>query len=301
MTFPLTTRSRPQFALRLLVTFLAAVLLLLSFGKLTDGAVACRGGKVNVVAHQDDDLLFLSPDLLQDVRAGGCVTTIYLTAGDAGRGAEYWSARENGERAAYAKMYGAADKWTNDALIVNGHVIRGSTLAARPSIRLVFMRLPDGNFDGYGFGRGGLQQLWSGAASSVASVDSANFYSRDDLILTLRALLESASPQLVRTMDFRTAPHGFGSGDHSDHVATAYLTEAALGAGNPALKGYLGYLAVVTGPENVKGPLLHAKTDAFMTYAEYDSAIRCRSFGRCESYKTGGSYSDWLPRQYLIP
>ncbi len=259
MTFRLTTLSRPQSVRRFLVAFLAAVLLLLLIGKRTDGGTMCSGGKVNVVAHPDDDLLFISPDLLQDVRAGGCVTTIYLTAGDAGREAEYWGARENGVRAAYAKMYTAANEWRNDALFVNGHVIPSSTLAARPSIRLVFVRLPDGGFDGRGFRRGGLQQLWSGAASSLASVDSTSFYSREDLVLTLRALLQSASPQIVRAMDFRPAPYGFGSGDHSDHVAAAYLTEAALGAGNPALKGYLGYLAVVAGPANVKDPLLQAK------------------------------------------
>lgn len=301
MTFPLMTLGRPHLALRLLVIFIAAVLLLLSVGKRTDGATLCRGGKVNVVAHPDDDLLFLSPDLLQDVRAGGCVTTIYLTAGDAGRGTEYWAAREDGERAAYAKMYGAANEWRNEALLVNGHVVRSSTLAARPSIRLVFMRLPDGNFDGQGFGRGALHRLWEGPAPGLASVDSANSYSRDDLVLTLRALLQSATPRIVRTMDFRPAPYGFGSGDHSDHVSTAYLTEVALGAGHPALKGYMGYPAVVAGPENVEAPLLRAKTDAFMTYAKYDSAIRCTGFGRCESHKRGGSYSDWLPRQYLIP
>ena len=301
MTDRRPTLVGPQLALGLLVTSLAAVLVLFAIGQRTEGATVCGGGKVNVVAHQDDDLLFLSPDLLQDVRAGACVTTIYLTAGDAGRGPDYWAAREAGERAAYAKMYGAANEWRNDPLLVNGHVLRSSTLAARASIRLVFLRLPDGNIDGRGFGRGGLQQLWSGTASSLASVDSANFYSRDDLMLTLRALLESASPQVVRAMDFRPAPYGFGSGDHSDHVATAYLTKAALGGENPALKGYLGYLGVVAGSGNVKHPLLHAKTDAFMTYAKHDSAIRCESFGRCGNDKTDGRYSEWLTRQYVIP
>ena len=300
MTFPLAKLVRPRFVLRLVVSLLAAVLLVLSIGKRTDGGTVCGGGMVNVVAHQDDDLLFLSPDLLQDVRAGECVTTIYLTAGDAGRGAEYWRAREEGERAAYAKMYAAENEWRNDPLLVNGHVIPSTTLAARPSIRLVFFRLPDGGFDGRGFGRRGLQQLWNGAASGLASVDSVNFYSRDDLVMTLRSLLQSASPQTVRAMDFRPSPYGFGSGDHSDHVATAYLTEAALGAGNPALKGYVGYLAVA-GPENVEDPLLHAKTDAFMAYAKHDSAIPCKSFRQCASHRTGGSYSEWLARQYLIP
>ncbi len=59
MTFRLTTLARPQFVLRLLVTFLAAVLLLFPIGKRTEGDTLCTGGTVNVVAHPDDDLLFL--------------------------------------------------------------------------------------------------------------------------------------------------------------------------------------------------------------------------------------------------
>lgn len=261
----------------------------------------CSGGTVNVVAHQDDDLLFLSPDLLRDVRAGGCVTTIFLTAGDAGRKADYWSAREAGEMAAYATMYQSANRWRNDPLVVGDRVVASSTLVARPRVRLVFLRLPDGAVDGRGFGRGALQQLWSGAASSLTSVDSANSYSRDELLLTLRALLQDASPRTVRTMDFRPAPYGFGSGDHSDHVATAYLTEAALGAGHPALKGYLGYHGVGAGPENVEAALLRAKTEAFMAYAKHDPAIPCRSSRQCSSPRTGRSYAEWLSRQYPIP
>lgn len=59
-----------------------------------------------------DDLLFLSPDLLHDIQAGRCVRTVYLTAGDAGRGERYWLGREDGVRAAYAQMAGVADRWT---------------------------------------------------------------------------------------------------------------------------------------------------------------------------------------------
>ena len=296
-----TALNRPRSVLGLLVTSLAAVLLLFTVGTRSDGAIACGGGTVNVVAHPDDDLLFLSPDLLQDVRAGHCVTTIYLTAGDAGRGDEYWRAREHGGRAAYAKMHAAANEWRHDALSVNGHAIPSSTLAARPSIRLVFLRLPDGGVGGQGFGSDGLERLWRGTASSLTSVDSANSYSKGELVSTLRALVESASPRMVRAMDHRRAPHGFGSGDHSDHVATAYLTEAVLGTGNTALKGYLGYHAVEAGPANVRAPLLHAKTEAFVAYAEHDSAIACNSFRRCGDRRTGGRYSAWLPRQYPVP
>lgn len=63
---------------------------------------------MNVVAHQDDDLLFRSPDLLHDVQAHRCVRAVFVTAGDAGRDSAYWTGRETGARAAYAQMTAAA-------------------------------------------------------------------------------------------------------------------------------------------------------------------------------------------------
>jgi GlcNAc-PI de-N-acetylase len=81
------------------------------------GVAAAGGGSriMNIVAHEDDDLLFLSPDLLHDLQAGHTVRTVFITAGDAADqvagGADqqrrYWMAREAGNRAAYAQMSGA--------------------------------------------------------------------------------------------------------------------------------------------------------------------------------------------------
>ncbi len=51
-----------------------------------------------VVAHQDDSLLFLSPDLLHDIQAGDCVTTVYVTAGDGGGCGYLAGARKRRER-----------------------------------------------------------------------------------------------------------------------------------------------------------------------------------------------------------
>ena len=74
-------------------------------------------------AHQDDDLIFMSPSLMDDVASGG-VWTVYLTAGDAGLGEDYWRGREEGERAAYSAM--GATGWREDALVVNGKNLASS-------------------------------------------------------------------------------------------------------------------------------------------------------------------------------
>jgi hypothetical protein len=47
-------------------------------------AVTCTQRSLDVVAHEDDDLLFMNPDIQHDIRAGVCVTTVFLTAGDDG-------------------------------------------------------------------------------------------------------------------------------------------------------------------------------------------------------------------------
>ncbi|HYG45800.1 MAG TPA: PIG-L family deacetylase, partial [Bordetella sp.] len=45
----------------------------------------CHGIKdLAFVAHLDDDLLFMNPDIAANIGAGGCVQVVYLTASDAG-------------------------------------------------------------------------------------------------------------------------------------------------------------------------------------------------------------------------
>src|SRR3546814_4418800 len=65
----------------------------------------CHGIKdLAFVAHLDDDLLFMNPDIASNIEAGGCVQVVYLTASDAGEGEHYMLGRERGVRAAYAYM-----------------------------------------------------------------------------------------------------------------------------------------------------------------------------------------------------
>ena len=74
-------------------------------------AVSCEAGSVvNVVAHPNDDLLFLGSDLVSSVQSGACVRTVFVTAGDANRDAAYWQSREAGSLAAYAEMAGVATR-----------------------------------------------------------------------------------------------------------------------------------------------------------------------------------------------
>ena len=49
-----------------------------------------------VVAHPDDDLLFMNPDVQTDITAGRAVRTVYVTSGDGGGPASWWQSRETG-------------------------------------------------------------------------------------------------------------------------------------------------------------------------------------------------------------
>ena len=132
------------------------------------------GGAMQIVAHQDDDLLFQSPDLLHDVAAGRPVRTVFVTAGDAARDRTYWTGRERGSMAAYARMAGVADTWTSSDAGVPGTPIRMHTLVGAPHVSLVFMRLPDGNRSGSGMmihHHESLMRLWRGDILTIHAVD----------------------------------------------------------------------------------------------------------------------------------
>ena len=114
----------------------------------------CSGKRtiMQVVAHEDDDLLFMNPDLLHAIQQGDCVRTIYLTAGDAGSSKFYWLGRERGSEAAYALLGGIADEWTTQTVKFGNH--RFGTVATpvhSDRLSVAFMHLPDGKPDGQGF------------------------------------------------------------------------------------------------------------------------------------------------------
>ena len=119
------------------------------------GLIRCRAGRpahagampwhqdLAFVAHLDDDLLFMNPDIASNIEAGGCVRLVYLTASDAGEGDGYMLGRERGVRAAYAYMAHQPDEWTEDTAVAGGHTIARFTLKGNPRVQLWHMRLKD--------------------------------------------------------------------------------------------------------------------------------------------------------------
>ncbi|MET3951618.1 PIG-L family deacetylase [Arthrobacter sp. UYEF36] len=292
--------SRPRRGSLVLLAFALVAALTGSMASAPDASAdaGCPAGTaMNIVAHQDDDLLFQSPGLLSAIRDGLCVRTVYLTAGDANDSEAYWSAREDGVKAAYAHLAGVADAWTTADAGIAEHPIPVATLDGATKLSLAFMRLPDGHRDGRGgsdYGYESLQKLYSGAISTITAVNDSSSYTLPELRGTLLALMNSYQPDQISTLDFAGT---FGDGDHSDHHTVAYLVLAAqqLYTLPHTITGYQGY-PISQRPANVVDPDLTAKTDAFLAYAQHDSKT-CTTALDCSNNSVG----NWLSRSYTVP
>jgi len=265
---------------------------------LQNPAVVCSNTLLNVVAHPDDDLLFLSPDLIQHIKDGECVRTVFVTAADDNNNATYWSAREDGVRSAYATMAQAKNVWRTRDIELNDHTIKLSTLAGKPNISLMFMRLPDGNSDGSGFKNDmyqSLQKLWQGKQPDIRTVDGADTYTKETITTTLTAIMEDFEAREIHTQDF--VGH-YNDGDHSDHHTIAYLTQLASRnyKAPHTLIGYEDYTTFKKLP-NVAGDNYALKYQIFSVYAGHDRAI-CDDTIVCRQEIT--SFKDWAAREYQV-
>ena len=257
----------------------------------------CVGSALTIVAHPDDDLLFVNPHILRDIEAGRCTQTVFVTAGEAGEDESYWGSLEDGIRATYAQMAGVADDWTVAEAAVTAGTIWVHTLADAPHVCVVFLRLPDG-FDGGGseaYGWESLAKLWDGQISTITAVDAEQWYTKEEVLDVLVQLMAEFEPTTVRTLDWTTDPDNLD--DHSDHLATAVFAREASGR-HPAphtLLAYEGY-PIWNSPQNVSGEDLAKCIDAFVTFTDYDSYLCGSPDEGCPEYP----HDVWLERQYLV-
>ncbi len=265
----------------------------------------CKHNTVmNVVAHQDDDMLFINPTISDAIAAGKCVRTVYVTAGDHSYGNRYMQDREDGAIAAYNVMLGSDTSWYYKKEIITKTL---SVLAAAPvnndSVSLIFLRLPDGNLDGNGFaGTSGnsIQKLWSGKISRISPINSTVRLSRSDLIQKLATIMRAYHPAVINSQT-ADSPRG----DHSDHRTTGLLTMVAVRryvGSQPqqrvATNYFVGYPSR-TMPVNLSEQQAQLKHDIFFAYALRDPAI-CTPVEYCHEHGIG-TYQQFMDRQYSQP
>ncbi|WP_084579434.1 PIG-L family deacetylase [Kutzneria sp. 744] len=228
---------------------------------------------VNVVAHEDDDILFMNPDVAGGIRAGVPTATVFLTAGEnafAGDPANdpddpycpkppndggnhlgdlsrerYAQCRQQGVRAAYAQMAGVADVWDGALVdVTGGDFGELYTLRAKPSVKLVFLDLPE---DGDAQIGGSLYHLYFGDVPNFSTdtlvptdgvVQRSYSYNRADTVNALVALyqlfradrgfgVQDTTPGMPGKQD---RPRGIFQRTTTDHVmAGSGLRPKALG------------------------------------------------------------------------
>lgn len=237
-----------------------------------------------VVAHPDDDLLFINPDIQHSISAGRPTQTITVSAseynGVPGQRTreEYAADQQSGQRAAYAHFAGVADRWTRQAVQAGPKLVEIDALVAAPHVQLVYLNLPDGMDELYDHA---LHNLWRDAAFTTptlvptgSAVGQAQRYGRADLLAVLVALMQRFGPTTLRVQDPWSDPRY--ANEHEDHSATWRFATAAArtyshgGTWKPlTVLSYRSY-ATQSFPRNVGEPLLAAKTEGMNLYRAHD-------------------------------
>jgi len=263
----------------------------------------CKADTVmNIVAHEDDDILFMNPNILHEIKAGNCIRTVYITAGDAGSNGPYWIGRQTGAEAAYASMFGLTDQsWTERRIILSPtETITVANPRGLHNVSLIFMHLPDGSPNGHGFAHSNyesLMKLYNGTIDNISTVDGSSTYTSSDLTNGLQSLINAYKPAKIQSQSIQ---NGGRYTDHSDHTAVGLFVQRVVAAHNLSNPNqlldttyYLGY-PIHAMPENVSADDFDAKTKTFLTYSQFDSGS-CHSLDECDNAAVYGFY---LRRQY---
>nr|WP_310376431.1 RICIN domain-containing protein [Catenuloplanes atrovinosus] len=270
---------------------------------------ACTRNVLNIVAHHDDDMFFLSPDLYQNLADPTvCVRTVFLVASDyhADRAdtpdvderMQYVRAREEGIRHAYAAAaeLDVAD-WQLSPYSAGEVAATAYTLGHRLSI--VELRIPD-NASG-----GALWSLYAegtGLTTVRGERNDPQTLSRDSLRGFLRGVAADFGADVINTVDptadhhrwvDMSAQHIDGAmRSHPDHLSAARLVMWSFP--DVPSRFYRDYTTMYL-PENITGAAYDERLRIYWEYDAYDEDIRiCDPGPECED----GWYYSWLHRQY---
>lgn len=256
---------------------------------------------MSVWAHYDDDLLFAGSRLDEAINSGEFVRTVFLTGGDAGRGAGYAQGRERGIKRAYNEMRGSTAGWTStDVTLETGARVTSWRPDDSDRITLVFFHLPDGNIGGQGFPATGHASLLKLAENEIGSIgDLGGTYSLtwQQLIDSIALLINRFAPATILTSVPGDSAK-WSAGDHADHRTTGNATRAAWRqTGYPVdLVAYAVGYQTEGYSANVGGAPLDRRIDAFSTYAADDPVV-----GACTNHQTClrvPRFGAWLQREY---
>lgn len=260
---------------------------------------------LSVWAHPDDDLVFMNPGIADDLQAGECVSTLFITGGDAGAGQQRSLARQRGIMAGYDWILGREGGWSEERVLFDsGAEASVWTPDGDDRLSLTFLDLPDGNTRGQGFAATNhetLPQLAAGELAVLHPVDGGPPVSRDALTGVISQVVQLIDPDHLVTFIPQGAPAydwEQSHPDHPDHMTVALLTrEVLLERGYPLeqVDYLIGYPSFDL-PVNLAGDALADKTEAFRIYAQYDETSYCGA----RSCLAHGRLGQWLQRHYVM-
>ncbi len=279
--------------------------MLLLVALIVPGAVARASDScavMQVVAHEDDDLLFMNPDIEEQIRSGQCSVTVFATAGN---GEPTTRNRQIGIKDAYRQMGRVADQpdqteWDSASLTVAGYPVEQFYLRDRPSVRIVFMNLDDPLSS---TGRPGLSRLWNNTATSMSVInpDTGNpttvaptTITRGGVSNVLTGLMALFTPTTLRIQD--TVPDSRYMTDHPDHIATAQFAQDAahtyrVNTGIAANIVYYRDYNITSSPENLDAANRADKDQRFSV--EYTRLNPTATADAAGYYWTNRTYYRW--------
>jgi hypothetical protein len=253
------------------------------------------------VAHEDDDTLFMNPDIQNFLGAGYGTVTVVLTAGEASGTvsvsspgctapapyepqAVFAGNREEGMRSAYSSMAGLPNSWTRAVYSIAGTPVEIDALDGAAQVQLVFLNIPEEGDSDYAFAAscgGPLLCLYNDGAGALAfptivpngGLAPAVAYTRASLMQTLSGLVSMYQPSVVRMLDPQPYEHYLAGDtyevtyDNLDHRAAGRFADEALAAytGNYAAQYYKGYSIQNHQPDLDPSEYVR-KTDVFFNY-----------------------------------
>ncbi|MER6779791.1 MULTISPECIES: PIG-L family deacetylase [unclassified Streptomyces] len=287
-------------------------------------ASTTSGSVVQVVAHPDDDLFFMNPDLSRSLTAGLQLTSVYLTSGEAdgrneanGAGAKdpeqpadrahYAEARQNGIRCAYAQMVTGdrTSAWKRTVIpTAGGGQAELDVLIARPQVNLVWLQMREAR-NPTAENPDSLRGLWNGKIPALGAqlasgtpVRQQSTYTKDQVVRSIAGLLALYKPTTIRMQDPTPGRyHDTGKyTDHQDHMYGARFVQAATAAyaaqvtDRPrfSVQNYLGYHNG-TLPHALDPQTAETKIGFLKTYAWLDHENYCGSPSGCGDRKVASS------------
>jgi LmbE family N-acetylglucosaminyl deacetylase len=258
---------------------------------------------LNIVAHHDDDLLFLSPHLIDDIQSGATVRTVFLVASDYTSRynvpyPKYMKDREAGIRAAYAAAAGIDPAaWRSQPYVAERTQATQWTLGA--NISIIELRAPDDSTNG-------AHAMWHLYASNTAlttrpgDLNPPQTLDRDGMINFLRHVATEFQPDVIHTLDPSADLHNVTFTDawdfHLDHLAAARLTMLAYEGWSYAPITYYRDYTI-----NVEDPALRLtpadttrKSRIFDVYTAFDQDARVSRTYHNWCGKGGQADSRWL-------